>query len=258
MKETGRDYEIIVVDDGSTGPTAARACGCGARILHLDRNQGYGAALKAGICRAKFDWILIIDADLTYPRRRFRACSSASRSTTWRSARESKRGFPAQAGQVALAAICQLYRGASHSGSELGHALDAQVGDRGVPAAFAVRILVHEHDHAFDARYQIQSSLRADRLLQACGKVQDPAYGFFQDPCSDLPPDDVIQSGAHSASRGRAGAAAGRKSISVITLSPSIRARGWRAPGGSSAYGERWLRAGYGGPVGPLPLPGRE
>jgi uncharacterized membrane protein YbhN (UPF0104 family) len=67
MKETGRDYEIMVVDDGSTDQTAARARGYGARILRLDRNQGYGAALKAGIAQAKFDWVLIIDADLTYP-----------------------------------------------------------------------------------------------------------------------------------------------------------------------------------------------
>jgi glycosyltransferase involved in cell wall biosynthesis len=67
LKETGREYEIIVVDDGSTDETAARARDCGAGLLHLDQKHGYGAALKAGIAQARFDWILIIDADLTYP-----------------------------------------------------------------------------------------------------------------------------------------------------------------------------------------------
>jgi len=36
-------------------------------LSNSSANRGYGAALKAGIARAKFDWIAIIDADGTYP-----------------------------------------------------------------------------------------------------------------------------------------------------------------------------------------------
>ncbi|MBI4873602.1 MAG: flippase-like domain-containing protein [Acidobacteria bacterium] len=67
LRETGRPYEIIVVDDGSTDRTAACAAGCQVRLIRRDRNYGYGAALKAGIAETAFDWILITDADGTYP-----------------------------------------------------------------------------------------------------------------------------------------------------------------------------------------------
>ncbi len=67
LKSSGWKYEIIVVDDGSTDATARHASEHGVEVVRLDANQGYGAALKAGIARAKFDWVAIIDADGTYP-----------------------------------------------------------------------------------------------------------------------------------------------------------------------------------------------
>ncbi len=67
MRETGWKFEIIVVDDGSTDGTAHQAIGTGVRVLRHRRNRGYGASLKRGIAAARFDWILITDADGTYP-----------------------------------------------------------------------------------------------------------------------------------------------------------------------------------------------
>lgn len=65
---TGLDEaEILVVDDGSTDATAARASEAGARVVQHPHNLGYGGALKSGILAAKHDTIVIIDADLTYP-----------------------------------------------------------------------------------------------------------------------------------------------------------------------------------------------
>ena len=67
MRQSGWEYEIIVVDDGSADSTATEADKTGARVLRRVRNKGYGAALKLGVSRARFDWILITDADGTYP-----------------------------------------------------------------------------------------------------------------------------------------------------------------------------------------------
>jgi len=67
LGSSGWTTELLVVDDGSTDATAARAEACGAHVLRLGRNNGYGAALIAGIDATQYDWILITDADCTYP-----------------------------------------------------------------------------------------------------------------------------------------------------------------------------------------------
>jgi glycosyltransferase involved in cell wall biosynthesis len=62
------DYEVIVVDDGSSDRTAAAVQKLAAknskiRLIRHSYNRGYGAALKTGFSSAKFDWIAFTDSD---------------------------------------------------------------------------------------------------------------------------------------------------------------------------------------------------
>lgn len=64
------EYEIVVVNDGSTDNTLERISASGIeklRVVEHVENLGYGKALFDGIRAAKYDCIAIIDGDGSYP-----------------------------------------------------------------------------------------------------------------------------------------------------------------------------------------------
>ena len=57
------NWEVIVIDDGSTDNTAAIVENFDVTLIRQTYNRGYGAALKTGIRSASADKVVFIDAD---------------------------------------------------------------------------------------------------------------------------------------------------------------------------------------------------
>ncbi len=65
LDEHGLDGEVVVVDNGSDDGSGVLASLAGARVVDEPR-RGYGSAYIAGFAAARGDYIVMIDADLTY------------------------------------------------------------------------------------------------------------------------------------------------------------------------------------------------
>ncbi|QDT95661.1 glycosyltransferase family 2 protein [Gimesia aquarii] len=68
-------HELIIVDDGSTDGTSEALESLeksisDLKVLKHEKNQGYGASLKMGVRHASHEYIVITDADGTYPNER--------------------------------------------------------------------------------------------------------------------------------------------------------------------------------------------
>jgi len=70
VRERLPEADVLVVDDGSTDATAARAREAGATVASLPFNQGLGAALQTGYLyalRERYDFCAHLDADGQHP-----------------------------------------------------------------------------------------------------------------------------------------------------------------------------------------------
>ncbi len=65
LEEGGLEGEVIVVDNGSTDGSGDLARAAGALVVEEER-RGYGSAYLAGLAAARGDYIVMVDADLTY------------------------------------------------------------------------------------------------------------------------------------------------------------------------------------------------
>ncbi|MDP2709990.1 MAG: glycosyltransferase family 2 protein [Solirubrobacteraceae bacterium] len=66
LDAAGMHGEVVVADNDSQDGSAGLAADAGARVVHEPR-RGYGSAYLAGFAAARGEYIVMLDADMTYP-----------------------------------------------------------------------------------------------------------------------------------------------------------------------------------------------
>ena len=66
IAEAGISGEVVVADNDSDDGSAELAAAAGARVVHEPR-RGYGSAYLAGFAAARGEYVVMLDADMTYP-----------------------------------------------------------------------------------------------------------------------------------------------------------------------------------------------
>lgn len=69
LRGRGESFEVVVVDDGSTDRTGevARRAGPEVRVIPNPGNRGKGYSVRNGMLKARGEWRLMSDADLSTP-----------------------------------------------------------------------------------------------------------------------------------------------------------------------------------------------
>src|SRR5687768_15523521 len=66
IRRSGRSGEVVVIDNGSTDRSAELAAAHGARVVS-EPGRGYGSAYLTGLAAARGRYVVMGDADETYP-----------------------------------------------------------------------------------------------------------------------------------------------------------------------------------------------
>lgn len=72
LSDSGMDYEVVVVDDGSSDRTSRivermARISPKVRLVRYEENKGKGHALRTGVLVTRGDYVLVMDADLSTP-----------------------------------------------------------------------------------------------------------------------------------------------------------------------------------------------
>ncbi|HEX6656087.1 MAG TPA: glycosyltransferase family 2 protein, partial [Candidatus Limnocylindria bacterium] len=67
VAEHAPGVSVSVIDDGSSDSTAAVAADAGVRVIRHASRRGKGAAIRSGASASSTDFLVVMDADATYP-----------------------------------------------------------------------------------------------------------------------------------------------------------------------------------------------
>jgi glycosyltransferase involved in cell wall biosynthesis len=71
LPQVAEKYEILIVNDGSNDKTAEVADQLAkkdshVKVIHHDKNCGYGASLRSGFDAARYEWVFFTDGDMQF------------------------------------------------------------------------------------------------------------------------------------------------------------------------------------------------
>lgn len=168
VAEAGMELvEILIVDDGSTDETAAMLEAAAAEnpqlkpVLEFDRNRGKGAAFAAGVERARGEYVLLADVDLSTPLGELSKLAAAIRGgADIAIGSRAVAGAVVERGPVHRKVLGETFNGAVRLLTGL-HLRDTQNGFKLFPTEAARRLLADQTCPGFS--FDVELLMRADR-----------------------------------------------------------------------------------------------
>ncbi len=168
VAEAGMELlEILIVDDGSTDRTAAMLRAAAAEnprlkpVLEFESNRGKGAAFAAGVERARGEYVLLSDVDLSTPLGELRKLNAAIRAgADIAIGSRAVAGAVVERGPMHRKVLGETFNGAVRLLTGL-HLRDTQNGFKLFPTEVARRLVAGQTCPGF--AFDVELLMRADR-----------------------------------------------------------------------------------------------
>lgn len=163
--------EIIVVDDGSSDRTGEIARTLPVTLITHETNLGYGQSLKDGLRQAKNEYILIADADGTYPLedipRLLASAPSYAMVVGARTGAVVQVPLLRRPGKWIITRLAEYLSNREIPDLNSGFRIFRKDVAMRFIQLYPERLFVHDHADARDADEPLQGALRPDQLPQA-------------------------------------------------------------------------------------------